>query len=223
MLYAFQHNNRRTHKYMYSSGLNWEAECEVHLQYPKQRNVREGHFWACHDKLGIRLGECIKCGEAMVLPERNIYVLWNLLHPKQVPNLSRKISLAVAGFFQTYKYNYYKGMLEVHCRHRRYGTILFHKNCDLVSALSIALGKRQSPKIKQEQDEIHMIQNPHLLIIQWFLLQSTLTVSFMKEQRHKVTKFLDKGASLIHATNFSEFLYIHVWSYIQVLFVTVYN
>ncbi len=112
-----------------------------------------------------------------------------------MPNLSRKISLAVAGFFQTYKYNYYKGMLEVHCRHRRYGTILFHKNCDLVSALSIALGKRQSPKIKQEQDEIrnkmrymtlHVIQNQHLLIIQWFLLQSTLTVSFMKEQRQYV-------------------------------------
>ena len=46
-------------------------------------------------------------------------------------------------------------MLEVHCRHRRYGTILFHKNCDLVSALSIALGKRLSPKVKHEQAEIH--------------------------------------------------------------------
>ena len=31
MLYAFQHNNKRegTHKYMYSSGLNREAECET--------------------------------------------------------------------------------------------------------------------------------------------------------------------------------------------------
>ena len=35
------------------------------------------------------------------------------------------------------------------------GQFCFTKNCDLVSALSIALGKRQSPKIKQKQDEIH--------------------------------------------------------------------
>ncbi len=50
---------------------------------------------------------------------------------------------------------YYEGMLEVHCRHRRYGTILFHKNCDLINALSIALGKQQRPKSNPQQADIH--------------------------------------------------------------------
>ena len=38
---------------------------------------------------------------------------------------------------------YFENQLEAQCRHRCYGTLLFHKRCDLVQALSMALGKNE--------------------------------------------------------------------------------
>ena len=40
-------------------------------------------------------------------------------------------------------------MLQVECKHKRYGSLLFHKNCDLLKALSSVLGKN---KILQSND-----------------------------------------------------------------------
>ena len=38
---------------------------------------------------------------------------------------------------------HFENMLEVQCRHRRYGTLVYHKSCDLVNALSTAQGKSE--------------------------------------------------------------------------------
>jgi len=37
---------------------------------------------------------------------------------------------------------FFEDNIEVQCRHKRFGTLIFHKNCDLVHALSIALGQK---------------------------------------------------------------------------------
>ena len=39
---------------------------------------------------------------------------------------------------------HFNARLEVQCRHKRYGTLLYHKSCDLVRALSSALGKSEA-------------------------------------------------------------------------------
>ena len=41
-------------------------------------------------------------------------------------------------------YRHFGDILTVTCRHSRYGTLLYHKNCDLVNALSAALGRNKS-------------------------------------------------------------------------------
>jgi len=38
---------------------------------------------------------------------------------------------------------FFEDNTEVQCRHKRFGTLIFHKNCDLVHALSIALGQKR--------------------------------------------------------------------------------
>ena len=49
----------------------------------------------------------------------------------------------------------FNGLLEVQCKHKRYGSIPFLKDCDLVAAVSHALGK-QAAAIKQKSThEIH--------------------------------------------------------------------
>ena len=47
---------------------------------------------------------------------------------------------------------YFDNMLEVQCRHRRYGTLVYHNSCDLVQALSSALGKSDT-KTKPTNNE----------------------------------------------------------------------
>ena len=37
--------------------------------------------------------------------------------------------------------SYFGEMMEVKCKHRRYGSLVFHKNCDLLNAISLALGR----------------------------------------------------------------------------------
>ena len=56
--------------------------------------------------------------------------------------------------------------LQVHCKQDRYGSVLFHKDCDLVKALSTALGKCQTlQKQLKEQwvDKQYMQYTPCML------------------------------------------------------------
>ena len=39
---------------------------------------------------------------------------------------------------------YFKDKLDVRCRHKIYGTLLYHNSCDMIQALSTALGKNQT-------------------------------------------------------------------------------
>ena len=41
-------------------------------------------------------------------------------------------------------YAYFEGSIEVQCRQKRYGTLVYHKHCDLIQALTTALGKNNS-------------------------------------------------------------------------------
>ena len=46
-------------------------------------------------------------------------------------------------------HHFFGDMVRVECKHKRHGSLLFHKNCDLVKALSSALGKN---KLLQSND-----------------------------------------------------------------------
>ena len=50
---------------------------------------------------------------------------------------------------------YFENQLEAQCRHRCYGTLLFHKRCDLVQALSMALGKNEYVDDSEEDLEVY--------------------------------------------------------------------
>ena len=52
---------------------------------------------------------------------------------------------------------YFEGILEIHCRQRRVGTLLFHKDCDLLQAMSIIMGRTtslQTKEVTQEQSQL---------------------------------------------------------------------
>ena len=40
-------------------------------------------------------------------------------------------------------HHYFGDTIVLECKHRRFGTIIYHKNCDIVRALSFALGQQQ--------------------------------------------------------------------------------
>jgi len=60
---------------------------------------------------------------------------------------------------------HFENMLEVQCRHRRYGTLVYHKSCDLVNALSTALGKSEHKgtcactDIGKQQEQVQQQEN----------------------------------------------------------------
>ena len=56
-------------------------------------------------------------------------------------------------------YRHFGEVLSVACRHFRYGTVLYHKNCDLVSAVSAALG-RSKTDIPITDYRVNVVQGP---------------------------------------------------------------
>ena len=47
-------------------------------------------------------------------------------------------------------HSFFGSSIEVQCKHKRFGSVIFHKECDLVKALSTALGKAHSLQRQME-------------------------------------------------------------------------
>ena len=86
----------------------------------------------------------MKVDEAMLLPtlhkELATEAFANAHHFPQVGGDLSEEDIPSSHWLLSQLYLYFEDKLEVHCRHRRYGTLLFHRSCDLIQALSTALG-----------------------------------------------------------------------------------
>ena len=87
-----------------------------------------------------KVGQCMKNDEAMLL---------TVLHRDFVSELSEK-GIPNSRWLLSKLYMYFEDNLEVHCRQRCYGTVVFHKGCDMIQALCTALGKSQNIRHQAE-------------------------------------------------------------------------
>ena len=101
-------------------------------------------YVAC--KVCKKLGECMKTDEALLLPSLHKdfanEAIANLFMFSQVGDVSEYIP--TSRWLLSQIHLYFENKIEVHCRHKRYGTLLFHKSCDLIQALSTALSKNEN-------------------------------------------------------------------------------
>ena len=94
-------------------------------------------------KAALKLAEAMKNDEVVLLPaiyrEFRDEVKKGLTQMPHLVSLSR--SIPGTRWVLTRLYHYFGKSLQVQCKHRKYGSLLFHQNCDLVKAISTALGK----------------------------------------------------------------------------------
>ena len=56
-------------------------------------------------------------------------------------------------WFLLHLHAHFENVLEVQCRHKRFGTLLYHKSCDLIHALSLALGRTETREDKTKMPD----------------------------------------------------------------------
>jgi hypothetical protein len=94
-------------------------------------------------KTAKRLAELMKSDEAILLP-----VLYREYceeigsSASLLPHLSSTPDLAIPGirWLLSRLHSLFGDSLQVHCKQDRYGSVVFHKDCELIKALSTALG-----------------------------------------------------------------------------------
>ena len=98
-----------------------------------------------------RVGQCMKNDEALLLPARHRdFISEVYANAFQFPSLTvSEKDIPSSRWLLSRLY-----VSEVHCRQRRYGTVLFHKGCDMIQALCTALGKSQ---VVQRQAECELM------------------------------------------------------------------
>ena len=57
-------------------------------------------------------------------------------------------------WFLSHLHAHFENVLEVQCRHKRFGTLLYHKSCDLIHALSLALGRTETREEKTKMPDL---------------------------------------------------------------------
>lgn len=124
------------------------------------------------------VGEKMKVDEAMLLPKLHKYFTSKVYANQHAfANVSVcEHDVPSSRWLISHLHLNFENMLEMQCRHRRYGTLLYHKHCDLIQALSSALGKGE---IKCE----HMNKPP---------VEVTQQVPSLKDQIQNVARHLNK-------------------------------
>ena len=93
-----------------------------------------------------RLGEKMKVDEAALLP--NLYKQFReelLANAVSFPNVSvQENDVPSTRWLLAQLYACFEGSIQVQCRQKRYGTLVCHKHCDLIQALTTALAKNNN-------------------------------------------------------------------------------
>ena len=107
-----------------------------------------------------KVGEKMKSDEVMLLPvlhkEFKQEVLVCVQQFPQVCDISED-DIPGSRWLLSRILQYFEGILEIQCRQRRVGTLLFHKDCDLLQAMSIIMGRTtslQTKEVTQEQSQL---------------------------------------------------------------------
>ena len=96
--------------------------------------------------IGIDLAGCMKNDCAVLLPKLyNEFKTLCMLNSTSFSSLNISESdLPTSRWLLSKLHFYFDDSLQAHCRHKRYGTMLMHKQCDVVQALSSALSTHSS-------------------------------------------------------------------------------
>ena len=99
-------------------------------------------------QVGILFGELMVAGGATLLPhlyDKFVSIVQNRAQTLHIALGSENIP--TRKWLLSKLHSYYENKIEVQCRQRRYGSVLFHRKCDLVHTLSTVLGKGCNPYI----------------------------------------------------------------------------
>lgn len=77
-------------------------------------------------------------------------------------------------------------MLRVECKHRRFGSLLYHVNCGLLNALSLALGRRRLHDKEEEPVSVDTTSQPQTLL-SWDE-QVTKVATYLNTKVHQQAK-----------------------------------
>ena len=91
-----------------------------------------------------RFGEKMKVDEATLLPNLHTQFCEELSSNRVAfPRVSVQDDIPSSQWLLSQLHTCFEGSVEIQCRQKRYGTFIYHKQCDLIQALSTALAKNQ--------------------------------------------------------------------------------
>ena len=117
---------------------------------------------------GLKLAIAIKGDEVVLLPE-----LYDFFHSEIVkratmfPSLDQIPAHDIPGtrWVLARLSLHFGEMLRVECKHRRFGSLLYHVNCDLLKAVSLALGRSRLHE-KEVEQESAVDHSPHAYVFE---------------------------------------------------------
>lgn len=106
--------------------------------------------------IGTFVAEEMKKDEAMLLPNLYRDIIHELhSHKASFPQVNTcEIDIPSCHWFLSHLHTHFDNVLEVQCKHKCYGTLIYHKNCDLVHALSLALGTAETRSEKAKMPDL---------------------------------------------------------------------
>ena len=106
--------------------------------------------------IGKYVGEKMKEDEAMLLPNLYRDFIHELhAHKTVFPQVCVcNNEIPTSRWFLSHLHAHFENVLEVQCRHKRFGTLLYHKSCDLIHALSLALGRTETREEKTKMPDL---------------------------------------------------------------------
>ena len=127
-----------------------DTKIHKYLIIPPETRSKQDYFELASTRCAKILADCLANNEAVLLST----VYDDFVHDVESNGISRD-SIPGQRWLLSRLNLTFNGLLEVQCKHKRHGSILFLKDCDLVAAVSHALGK-QAAAIKQKSThEIH--------------------------------------------------------------------
>ncbi len=137
---------------------------------------------------GLKLATAMKADEVLLLPElydffRSEIVTQAALFPSLGPIPAHDIP--GTRWVLPHLSFHFGEMLRVECKHRRFGSLLYHVNCDLLKAVSLALGRNRLHVKEGEQESA--VAHPPQVSLSWDE-QITSVASYLNDRVHQQAK-----------------------------------
>lgn len=143
------------------------SQCMNHIGAKGEGITRDDYLDIVLCVTGLKLTSAMKADEVLLLPElydffRSEIVKRAVLYPSLDPIPANEIP--GTRWVLAHLSSHFGEMLRVECKHRHFGSLLYHVNCDLLKAVSLALGKSQLRE-KEVEQESAVASPPQLYVV----------------------------------------------------------